>query len=242
MVAAGLGSDRVAATQPPAAQPDPGAKDAEPLPPFPKLDPANTVAPLNPNNTLFAEVAEDGAGKKVVRVALVTEVCLREGRSRCSCARRGRRSTRRSCGWTRTPKLSTLLLAAGAKAGTPTQFIDPKTEQAEVHAGDRDEGERSVHYRKDGKLHTHPAQEWMWDTKKKAPMSHGWVFAGSTSSRDPDDPKPAVLRGQQRRHHQHLELPVLDAGNAGRDHQGRRQPDLRGEDGQDPAAVCRRCG
>src|SRR5215218_2840992 len=64
-------------TQPPAQPPvDPRAKDAEPLPEFPKLAAGNTVAPLNAEKTIFGEVNAD---KKVVRIALATEVCMREG-------------------------------------------------------------------------------------------------------------------------------------------------------------------
>ena len=46
----------------------------------------------------------------------------------------------------------------------------------------------SVHYRHAGKLHSHPAQDWIRDLKTKKPMAHDWVFAGSRFVKDPDQP------------------------------------------------------
>ena len=34
---------------------------------------------------------------------------------------------------------------------------------------------------------THPAQEWIWDAKKKAALPFHWVFAGSILIKDPDN-------------------------------------------------------
>src|SRR5262245_21770864 len=62
------------ARQEPKAEPKPEA-----LPEFPKLDPKNTVTALNPDKTIFAEIAAEGDKKKVKRVGLACEVCLREG-------------------------------------------------------------------------------------------------------------------------------------------------------------------
>jgi hypothetical protein len=50
-----------------------------------------------------------------------------------------------------------------------------------------------VHYTKDGKSFTHPAQQWIRDhekTKKQmkeVTIPHGWVFAGSLELVDPCD-------------------------------------------------------
>ena len=44
-----------------------------------------------------------------------------------------------------------------------------------------------VHYTMGGKTFTHPAQDWIWDIKKKAVMPHHWVFAGSVIIKDPDN-------------------------------------------------------
>src|SRR5438128_11824230 len=57
-------------------QPDPRAKNAEPLPEAPKLDPKNNHVALNPEKTFLVE---QGPDKKFLRVLIATEVCLREG-------------------------------------------------------------------------------------------------------------------------------------------------------------------
>ena len=55
-----------ASAQPPEkAQPDPRAKDAEPLPDAPKLDPKNNLVELSPDKTFFIEQNPD---KKFLRV------------------------------------------------------------------------------------------------------------------------------------------------------------------------------
>jgi hypothetical protein len=80
------------------------------------------------------------------------------------------------------------LILIGAKPGAPTQFVNPKTEMAEYKPATGSKVNVGVHYRHKDKLHTHPAQDWIWDTKKKASMHHGWVFAGSVFIKDPDNP------------------------------------------------------
>src|SRR4051812_24427050 len=64
------------AAQPVKPDADPRAKDAEPLPEYPKADPKSNVVRLDPAKTFFMEVLPDGRGR---RVAFVSEVCLREG-------------------------------------------------------------------------------------------------------------------------------------------------------------------
>jgi hypothetical protein len=176
-----------AAAQPPA-QPDPRAKDAEPLPDFPLLDPKNKVVALNPARTLFAEVAP-GEKAKVVRVGIVCEICLREGPLEVFLCRKGTKEHEAIVRADLDGQLiHSALNAAGAKEGTPTQFVNPTTEKAEYRPATGTKIKVTVHYRKDGKLHTHPAQEWVWNAKAKKPMEHGWVFAGSQLIRDPDNP------------------------------------------------------
>ena len=53
----------------------------------------------------------------------------------------------------------------------------------------------SVHYKHKDKLHTHLAQDWIWDSKRKAPIQHGWVFAGSKFIKNPDDPNAKPYYG-----------------------------------------------
>ena len=55
------------------------------------------------------------------------------------------------------------IVATGAKPGTPTGFIDQKTGQPKYTAATGSKVKVSVHYKKDGKLHEHRVQEWIWD-------------------------------------------------------------------------------
>jgi hypothetical protein len=172
--------------QPPAQPPGQPGKDAEKLPEYPKLDPKNTLTPLNPDKTIFAEVAD----KKVKRIGLVTEVCLREGLLEVFMCKKG---TKEHEAIVRTDAdamfIHAALEAAGATKGTPTQFVDPKTEEPKYKPATGSKINVLVHYTKGGKTFTHPAQEWVWNPKKKAIMPHGWVFAGSIVIEDPDNKK-----------------------------------------------------
>jgi hypothetical protein len=170
----------------PARQPDKPGKDAEALPEFPKLDPKNTVTALNPEKTIFAEVAD----KKVRRVGLVTEVCLREGPLEVFLCKKGTKEHEAIVRVDADAKfIHAALEAAGARAGTPTQFVDPKTEEPKYRPATGAKVNVLVHYTRAGKTYTHPAQEWIWDHKKKANIPHGWVFAGSIVITDPDNGK-----------------------------------------------------
>ncbi|HEV3437923.1 MAG TPA: YdjY domain-containing protein [Gemmata sp.] len=167
----------------PAQQPDPEDKDAEPLPPAPKVDP-KSVHVENPElKGLIIEVLPD---KKTRRVLLATEVCLREGPLEIFMCKKG---TKEHEAILRTDidalKIHEGLIFAGAAPGKPTQFVNPKTEEAEYKPATGTKINVSVHYTKGGKTLTHPAQEWIWDAKKKAQMPHGWVFAGSIVIVDP---------------------------------------------------------
>jgi hypothetical protein len=172
-----------AAAQP---EPDPRAKDAEPLPPVPKADPNSQLIENPQVKGLVLEVLPD---KKTRRVLIACEVCLREGPLEVFLCRKG---TKEHEAIVREEydarRIHELLTYAGATAGTPTQFVDPKTEKEAFKPATGTRIKVTVHYRKDGKLHTHPAQEWIWNAKTKKPLEHGWVFAGSQLIRDPDDP------------------------------------------------------
>lgn len=190
-----LVSDRERLTMPAAsAQPDktpavipetPG-KDAEPLPPMLKADPNSTVTALSKNGTLFLEVLPENKGR---RVHVAAEVCMLQGPLECLLCKKG---TKEHEAIIRTDMDAYLihgaLLAAGAKPGTPVQFVDPKTFEADYKAATGDKIKATVHYTKGGKSHTHPAQEWVWNFKTKKAMDHEWVFAGSRMIRDPDRP------------------------------------------------------
>lgn len=187
----------------PAAAPEP--PKPEELPEYPLLDKANKLVPLEPNmKAVFAEVAPDGKDKdkdgkdkkKVVRAALVCEVCLREGALEQFMCKKG---TKEHEAIVRVDVdaefVHGAILAAGGKVGTPTGFVDEKMENAKYTAATGSKVTVSVHYKLNGKLYTHAAQEWIWDTKRKAPIQHGWVFAGSKFITDPNDPKAKPYYG-----------------------------------------------
>ncbi|VTU01346.1 Uncharacterized protein OS=Singulisphaera acidiphila (strain ATCC BAA-1392 / DSM 18658 / VKM B-2454 / MOB10) GN=Sinac_5119 PE=4 SV=1 [Gemmataceae bacterium] len=158
----------------------------EPLPPAPKSDPMSKHIEAPNLKGVIMEVRPD----KTRRVMIATEVCLREGPLEVFLCKKG---TKEHEAILRSDvdaqKLHELLLLTGAEAGKPTQFIDAKTETPAYKPATGTKMKVSVHYTKDGKTHTHAAQEWVWDLKKKAPMPHGWVFAGSMIITDPDNGK-----------------------------------------------------
>lgn len=181
----------VALAPAPAQQPDP-SKEGEKLPDYPKLDPKNTVTALNPEKTIYAEVAGEEGKKKVVRVGLVCEVCLREGPLECLLCKKGTKEHESVVRVDADARFIHLALeAAGAKKGAPTQFVDPKTEEPKYKAATGTKIEILVHYTKGGKAFTHPVQEWVLDrektkkNKKDTVIPHGWVFAGSMDIKDP---------------------------------------------------------
>jgi hypothetical protein len=162
----------------------------EPLPEFPLTNPKHAKVPLTPDKTsIIAEVAGEGADKKVVRVGIACEVCLREGPLEQFLCKKGTKEHEAIVRADLDAELIHLaIIAAGGKPGTPTGFIDPKTEEAKHTPATGSKVNVFVHYTKGGKTFTHPAQEWIWDHKKKAPIPHQWVFAGSQFIKNPDDP------------------------------------------------------
>ena len=181
----------------PAVADEPGerGKDAEPLPEPPKADPANTHKPLTADKALLLEVAPDPADAKKtkpVRLLVQCEVCLREGTLEVFLCRT---NTKEHEAIVRTAVDAKLLhgglLALGLTPGTPVQFIDPKSGELNYVPASGPKVAVTVHYRRAGQLHTHPAQEWITDAKTKKPMAHDWVFAGSRFLKDPDEPTKA---------------------------------------------------
>ena len=124
----------------------------------------------------------------MLRVALACEVCLREGPLELFLCKKGTKEHESIVRIDADAKFIHLALkTAGAESGTPTQFVDPKTEEAKWKAATGSKVRVLVHYTKGGKTFTHPAQEWIWDAKKKAALPFGWVFAGSIVIKDPDN-------------------------------------------------------
>lgn len=165
--------------------PFPSAKDAEPLPDPPRIAADSKLTPLNPGKTFYLDVSADG---KTKRVLFACEVCLREGPLEVFLCRKGTKEHEAIVRSDLDGQLiHAALNAAGAKEGSPTQFVNAKDEP-DFKPATGDKIKVSVHYRMGGKLHTHPAQEWVWNAKAKKHLEHGWVFAGSKLLRDPDEP------------------------------------------------------
>ena len=172
--------------------PDPRAKDAEPLPEAPKLDPKNNHVALSPDKTFLIE---QNADKKFLRVLIATELCLREGPLEVFVCKKGTKEHEAILRVNVDAKLiHAALEAAGAKPGSPPQFINAKSEP-DFKPATGTKIKVIVHYKKDGKLHTHGAQEWIWNATKKKSIEVDWVFAGSQLLKDPDNPKAEPYYG-----------------------------------------------
>ena len=171
------------AAQPPA---DPRLKDAEPLPAFPKADPKSTLIENPAKKGLVLEVLPD---KKTKRVGVEAEVCLVKGPLEVFACRQGTKEHESVVRINQNARdIHELLLLAGATAGKPAQFVDPKTNEPAFKPATGSKIRLTVCYTKGGKVHTHPAQEWVWNSEKKKPLEADWVFAGSILITDPDRP------------------------------------------------------
>ena len=188
-LAAGRGPRPAAAAQPekaPASLPNQPGKDAEPLPPAPKADPGSKhiANPAVPG--LIVEVLPDN---KTRRVLVEAEVCLRDGPLEvllCKANTKEHEAVVRTA--VNAERIYEVLKLAGGVVGTPVQYVDPKTGEAQFKPPTGSKVRVLVHYKKDGKLHTHPAQEWVWNKDAKKPLAHDWVFAGSRFFKDADRP------------------------------------------------------
>lgn len=158
----------------------------EALPDVPKADPKSELKAVLPDKTLYLETKPD----KTKRVLVETEVCLREGPLEVFLTKKGTKEHEAilRCGMD-AKFLRALLLATGAKAGTPVQFVDPKTMEDDFKPATGPKVKVSVCYTLNGKTHTHPAQEWVSNIKTKKAMTEEWVFAGGRLVQNPDDPK-----------------------------------------------------
>lgn len=121
------------------------------------------------------------------RVLVAATVCLREGGLECFLCR------------TQTKEYESILatdadaqvihaglLAAGAKPGSPVQYVEKKGEVVIVPPT----GSRikiAVQYEDKGKLVTVPAQQWILNAKTKKDLEDEWVFAGSRLLSHPED-------------------------------------------------------
>lgn len=176
------------AAQPPKAEP-------ESLPEAPKLDPKNVHVALDKEKTFLMEQDILGEKGKRLRVLLACEVCLREGPLEVFLTKKG---TKEHEAILRTPLdaelIHTALIYAGAAPGKPANFVNDKL-MPDFKPATGQRMKVSVHYKKDGKLHTSTAQEWIWNSKKKEHVKVDWVFAGSMLLKDQDNPAAKPFYG-----------------------------------------------
>lgn len=169
----------------PTSEPKADAK-AEDLPPLPKLSDKSKMTAMNKEKTLYLEVGEDGQK----RVLFEATVCLREGvmLEVLVCKKQTKEHESILNVDLDSRLIHAALVAAGAKAGKPVQFVNPKTHEAEYTPASGQKMEVTVHYTLDGKVRQERAQEWILDQGTKKPMAHEWVFAGSRFVKNPDRP------------------------------------------------------
>jgi len=164
---------------------DKPAAPPEPLPPIPRADPKSGLKALTPDDALFLETLPDGRRRLVFQA----EVCLDRGPLEVFLCK-ARTKEHEAILSTKVPPefLHAALIAAGAEKGTPVQFVDPKTGEEAYQPASGEVIRVLVHYQKNGKVMTRPAQEWIRDIRTEKPMTHEWVFAGSRFLKNPDRP------------------------------------------------------
>jgi hypothetical protein len=185
----------------------------EELPPAPKADAKSELTALQPDKSLYLEKKPDGSR----RVLVVAEVCLREGPLEVFVTKKGTKEHESILRISQDARfIHAALEAAGAKVGTPVQFVNPKTMEDDYKAATGPVIKATVHYTKDGKAHTHAAQEWVTNKKTKKPMTDDWVFAGGRFIKNPDAPNAppfysannGVVLGLSNDYDAMLDLPV----------------------------------
>ena len=114
------------------------------------------------------------------RVLVGATVCLREGGLECLLCRSHTKEYELILATNADAQvIHAALLAAGAKAGSPVQYVEKKGEVVIVPpAGSRIK--ICIQYEDKGKLVTVPAQQWIRNAKTNKDLDDHWVFAGST--------------------------------------------------------------
>jgi hypothetical protein len=154
----------------------------EEAPPIP-----DAYKPLNKQKTVYFEKAADGTR----RVHLMTEVVLREGPLEvflCKLNTKEHEAILHVDADAR--EIHFALIAAGAKAGHPVQYVDPKTGKPDYKLPTGTPIKVTVTYRQKGKVKTSPAGDWIKDPKAGKDLDVGWVFAGSRFFKDPEGKNP----------------------------------------------------
>jgi hypothetical protein len=166
-------------------EPETAAKPEE-LPDRPEWSKKSKVTALDKGERLFLETGESGEK----RVLFAAEVCTRQGvMLEVLCCKKNTKEHESILAVDLDARfIHAALLGAGAKAGKPVQFVNLQTQEAEYKPASGQKVKVEVCYRKDGKVITERAQEWILDQNTKKPMAHEWVFAGSRFVQNPDRP------------------------------------------------------
>ena len=145
-------------------------------PTAPKPQPASKPGQKSTNLVRLDKVHEIWIEKKKKWVVVDGEVCLREGQLELFACPKGTKEHESVLSLnSKAYLIHAALLAVGAKPGKPVSW-DPKYAPAEGPIID-------VHLLwtdKDGKRHRAKAQEWVKHVPTGKPMTHDWVFAGSS--------------------------------------------------------------
>jgi hypothetical protein len=155
----------------------------------------NSVEKPSPTKAPAAaeQPGQPGSGKKVAlgnevwfetegnrrRVLVGAAVCLREGGLECLLCRSHTKEYESILATDADAQvIHAALLAAGAKAGSPVQYVEKNGEVVIVPpAGSCIK--ISIRYEDKGKLTTVPAQQWIRNAKTNKDLEDEWVFAGS---------------------------------------------------------------
>ena len=172
---------------------------AEALPDFPMINAKNRQVPLTPDKkTIIAEMSGEGKESKVVRIGIACEVCLREGPLEQFLCKKGTKEHEAIVRVDLDAELVHLaIIAAGGKPGTPTGFVDPKTEQAKYTRGHRRRGRRPRSLQEGGQTpHAPGAGMDLGYQEEGTDCLHLGLRRQRVHQRPVQPERQAVLRGQ----------------------------------------------
>jgi hypothetical protein len=127
-------------------------------------------------------------GKKVTRVVISAQVCLREGPLEQLLTRKEKKEHEAPLSADVDARdIHKALLLTGAEPGATVKFQPKYT----LPSGQRIKV--TLEYEEKGKKHSVPGQDWVRDQKTGKTLDTDWVFAGSQLVENPFDPKAAKM-------------------------------------------------
>jgi len=146
-------------------------------PNFPSSTENNHVV-LDKDNTFYVEQNPD---KKFLRILLATEVCLREGPLEVFLCKKGTKEHEAILRVDLDAKLIHAALEARGPSPAPRRsFVNPKTNEQEFKPATGTKVKVLVHYKKDGKLHTHPARSGSGTARRSRPCPRTGCLPGAS--------------------------------------------------------------